>query len=62
MSEQKIDVLRKRLAKIWKVAPYRIEVQEGKFVVDGKEPTQEQLELCKNDVALSKETARKRMN
>lgn len=65
------EALRKDLAKLWNVAPYRVEVGyvangELFITVDDREPTQEQCcafaERASNIAAKKREAARQRKN
>lgn len=63
----KIELFRKRLAKIWGIAPFRIDIStdnpEGQLIqVDGKEPTPEQMTTYQKDVAIYNSRARDGMN
>jgi len=61
------DIFRKRLAKIWGVAPFRVEVStdhpEGQLIrVDGRDPTPEQMAVYQKEIASFNSQARNRMS
>jgi len=61
------NAVRKRLASLWGVQPYRLEVEvispeAFKILVDGVAPTQAQLRLLEEDIQKTTQAARLRMN
>ena len=66
LAHQKSDQLRKRLAQIWGVAPYRVEISpclDGlQIQLDGKDPTNEQMAQWKKDIAEQNSRVKKHLN
>lgn len=60
------DFVRKRVAMLWKIAPYRIEVSIGpddlKVEVDGCPPSEEQVKILSDDILAASAAARQAMN
>jgi hypothetical protein len=58
--------VRKRIAMLWGIAPYRIEVSIGpddlRVEVDGKPPTEEQAKILSEDILAASAAARQAMN
>lgn len=57
MSTTKLTQFRKRLANLWRVEPFRIEVptdwstnKDAKIQVDGLDATEEQMEILRKDI------------